>query len=284
MEDPFSTLIKSLDSVFHLEVMRNGKYVYPAVQQLQEAVEHCNPEDRDTFIYLQKAIKDAMPHIQKRHVNFNSIKEAMDKLAEINQIQSIDWDAVKTQPKISSRFRFNLAHHSDNDNDLITWITNRTGKSFYQLEPSEVTQVLIDNKNRHGFSQKLSVYLKKNPNFLFQLIMDSEKNFMKICHSRLILYLTDQQIAKAIINHIASFVHKRDDPFEQVEQLVHTINDVLSNGRSISTLLRNAEAKPVLLNSIFFQLYQTEGYIQHQNRAQEPAEGDLINETTMKPD
>ncbi|CEG58587.1 hypothetical protein [Legionella fallonii] len=280
MKAPFSALIKSLQSVFHLEVMRNGKYIYPAVQLLREAMEHYNPNATNTFLSLQKAIIDAMPYIRKRHVSLDVIKTAMDALAAIHQTQSIDWTRVKTHTQASSRFQFG-SHHATKDTDLITWITSRTGKSFFQLEPNEVTQALIDNKNKLGFSQKLSSYLKKNPDFLFHLIMDSEKNFIKICHSRLILYLTDQQIAKSIIKHIASFVHKKAQPFEQVEQLVHTLNDILSNGRSISTLLRNAEAKPILFNSIFFQLYQSEGYAKHQERVRLPQE-ELLGEV-MKP-
>ncbi len=281
MKAPFSALIKSLQSVFHLEVMRNGKYIYPAVQQLREAMEHYNPKAKNTFMHVQSAIKEAMPYIQKRHANLDPIKMAMDELAIIHHAPPIDWSSVRTHSKVSSRFQFGPPHNATKDTDLVTWITSRTGKYFFQLQPSEVTQALIDNKNKHGFSQILSTYLKKNPDFLFHLIMDSEKNFTKICHSRLILYLTDQQIAKSIIKHIAYFVHKTASPFEQVEQLVHTLNDILSNGRSISTLLRNAEAKPILFNSIFFQLYQSEGYSKYQERAQQPEE-DLIGET-MKP-
>ncbi len=281
MKAPFSALIKSLQSVFHLEVMRNGKYIYPAVQQLRETMEHYNPQVKNTFMHLQRAIKEAMPYIQKRRVNLDTIKIAMDELAVIHHAPPIDWSSVRTHSKVSSRFQFGTPHNTSKDTDLVAWITNKTGKYFFQLEPSEVTQALIDNKNKYGFSQILSTYLKRNPDFLFHLIMDSEKNFIKICHSRLILYLTDQQIAKSIIKHIASFVHKKTNPFEQVKQLVHTLNDILSNGRSISTLLRNAEAKPILFNSIFFQLYQSEGYSKYQERALQPEE-DLIGEA-MKP-
>lgn len=40
----------------------------------------------------------------------------------------------------------------------------------------------------------------------------------------------------------------------------------MSNGRSVSTLLRNAEAKPILLNSTFFQIYQSERYTSRQTQ------------------
>lgn len=278
MKAPFSALIKSLQSVFHLEVMRNGKYIYPAVQQLREAMEHYNPKANNTFLFLQKAIKEAFPYIQKRRINLDTIKIAMDELTVIHHAPPIDWLSVKTPSKASSRFQFSALNHRMTDIDLVTWIENRTGKDFSALGPSELTQTLIDNKNELGFSQRLSAYLKEKPTFLFDLIKDSKKNFIKICHSRLILYLTDQQIAESIIEHITHFVYKKSDPFVQVEQLVHTLNDILSNGRSISTLLRNAEAKPILSNSIFFQLYQSESYSKYQDQALR-SEEDLIGET-----
>lgn len=278
MKAPFSALIKSLQTVFHLEVMRNGKYIYPAVQQLREAMEHYNPKANNTFLFLQRAMKEALPYIQKRRINLDTIKVAMDELTIIHQAPPIDWFSATTPRKFSSRFQFNALNHKGTDTDLITWMEHRTGNDFSDLESSELTQNLIEHKNELGFSQRLSAYLKENPDFLFDLIKDSKKNFIKICHSRLILYLTDQQIAESIIEHITHFVFKKSNPFAQVEQLVHTLNDILSNGRSVSTLLRNAEAKPILSNSIFFQLYQSDSYNKYQQQAQLSHEN-LISET-----
>ena len=260
MEDPFSALRNSLQSVFHLEAMRNGKYIYPAVQQLKDAMDRYKSQEKNTFIDLLKAIEEALPNIEKWRINFDLIRKSMDNLAKAHQMPSIDWTHIVSHPKVSSRFQFSALNQSLEEESLNTWITNRTGKSFFHMDPSEVTRALVDNKDGNGFYPILSAYLKKYLDFLFHLIMDSEKNFIKICHSRLILYLTDPQIATAIIQHLPAFVHKKGEPFEQVDQVVHTLNDILSKGRSVSTLLRNTEAEPILLNSIFFQLYQSDGY------------------------
>ena len=282
MEDPFSDLLKSLRSLFHLEAMRNGRYTYPAVQQLKVAMESYNPEEENTFTLLLKAIKEALPHIEKWRVNFDLIRKSMDALAKMHHMSAINWTKILSHPKVSSKFQFSALNHSATNIELSDWITAKTGKSFFQMKPSELTQTLITNKDRHGFSQKLSMYLKKYPDFLFSLIMESEKNFVKLCHSRLILYLTDQQIAKAIIKHIPAFVHKQAGPFKQVDQLVDTLNYILSNGRSVSTLLRNAEAKPILLNSIFFQLHQSEQYSKKQSKNLES--NHQLETETLRPD
>ncbi len=76
-------------------------------------------------------------------------------------------------------------------------------------------------------------------------------------------------------------IHKRKEPFEQIEQLIHTLNEILSNGRSVSTLLRNADAKLILENSPLFQMYLSEEY---KNRHQHPNKGsDLQTNKSLKP-
>lgn len=82
--------------------------------------------------------------------------------------------------------------------------------------------------------------------------MKSESDFIKIANTRLILYLTDEQIASAIIKYLPNLLPEHPDTFMQVEQLVDKVNEILSNGRSISTLLRNTEAKSILEHSDFF--------------------------------
>ena len=289
MKDPYSDLFKSLKTVFHLEAKRNGKFIYPEVQRLKEASERYDPAEKKTFNDLLNAIEDAMHRIEKWRwrVNFNSIKDSMDHLAKIHQMPTINWRKVFSHPKVSPTFQFNP---SAQEPDLSTWLAAKTRKPFFQLTPKEVIQALInnsdgpliDNNDRRIFSQKLSAHLKKYPDFLFHLIMDSEKNFNKICRSRLIFYLTDEQIAKAIIKHIPAFVHKRGEPFEQVDDLIHTLNDILSNGRSVSTLLRNADARPILFNSTFFQIYQSESYTKRQTH---PASSEPHLESELsKPD
>lgn len=260
MDDPFSILLKSLQSVFHLEAMRNGKYTFPAVQHLKEATEHYDPKAKNTFIDLLRSIREALPYIEKWRINFNIIRKSMDALAKLHHMPTIDWNQMLSHPKVSPRFQFSALNHSHDEHDLTSWLSYKTGKSFAQLDHTELTQTLLDNRDKHGFSQKLSSHLKKDPDFLHNLIMQSERNFIKISQTRLILYLTDEQLAKAIIKHIPALIHKRKEPLEQVDQLIHTLNEILSNGRSISTLLRNAEAKPILENSKFFQMYLSEAY------------------------
>lgn len=260
MEDPFSTLLKSLQSIFHLEAMRNGKYTYPPVQQLKDATERYNPDGKHTFISLLGAIKEALPYIEKWQVNFDAIRKPMDALAKQHHMPSIDWNKILAHPKVSPRFQFTALNHSRVNDDLIVWLTSKIGKPYAQLDHVEMTQAMVEFRGRQGFSQRLKDHLNKEPDFLFDLIMKSEKNFIKICHTRLILYLTDEQLAQAIIQHIPHLIHKQKEPFEQVELLIHKLNEILSNGRSVSTLLRNSAAKPILDNSIFFQIYQSDEY------------------------
>lgn len=273
MEDPFSALLCSLQIVFHLEAMRNDRYTYPAVQQLRDSCDCYDPHSKNSFIELLKALREALPHIEKWHADFKMIRQAMDALAKIHRLPRIEWDKVLAHPKVSPKFQFSALNHSLSETDLLAWLTSKTGKPFAQLDHHKLTQALVDHKNRHGMSQKLSNHLKKDPDFLFILIMKSEKNFIKIVQTRLILYLTDQQIAKALLQHVPIFVNKRKEPFAQVESLIHKINDLLSNGRSVSTLLRNSEAKTILDNSPFFQIYQSDEYqSRHQKPPQRPEE------------
>jgi hypothetical protein len=283
MEDPFSVLLKSLQSVFHFEAMRNGKYTYSPVQQLKEDTEHysINPGANNAFINLLHAIKEALPYIEKWRVNFDAVRKSMDAMAKQHHMPSIDWHIILAHPKISQKFQFSALNHSKNEIDLIAWLTAKSGKPFAQLDHTELTQAMIEHRDRHGFSQKLNNYLEAHPDFLFDLIMKSEKNFIKIAHTRIILYLTDKQLATAIIQHTPNLVHKRKEPFEQVELLIHKLNDILSNGRSVSTLLRNSEAKPILENSIFFQIYQSNEY---KNRHDKKPTSPIIQEKeSLKP-
>lgn len=268
MEDPFSVLLNSLQSVFHFEAMRNGKYTYSPIQQLKEATDHynLNPNTNNAFINLLYAIKEALPYFEKWRVNFDLVRKSMDAIAKQHHMPSIDWTMVLTHPKVSPKFQFSALNHSKNEVDLIVWLTAKSGKPLAQLDHTELTQALVDHRDRHGFSHKLNHHLEQHPDFLFDLIMKSQKNFIKIAHTRIILFLTDKQLASAIIEHTPNLVHKQKEPFEQVELLVHKLNDILSNGRSISTLLRNSEAKPILENSIFFQIYQSDEYKNRHDR------------------
>ena len=259
MADPFSALLRSLDPVFHFEPVRNEKYIFATIQQLKEATEGYNSKAQITFINLLKALRASLPYIEKWRVDFNSIQNTMDELAKNHSLPSIDWSKGLNNPNAPQKFQFNALNHSG-QMALIPWITSKTEKPFNPLNPFEITQAMIDLKNHHGFSQKLSNHLKENPDFLERLIVESERNFIKISKTRLSLYLTDKQISIAIMKHMPKLVRDHANPFMQVELLIDKLNTILSQGRSVTTLLRNTEAKAILDGSIFIQVYQSDEF------------------------
>ena len=111
--------------------------------------------------------------------------------------------------------------------------------------------------------------------------MESKENFTDICKSKVILHLTDKQIAQAIIEHLPHFTQQDAEPFEQAAKLVDTLNGILSHGRSVSTLLRSSEAEKILSKDILFQLHQREDLASHQVQStpSEQTESELANDT-----
>ncbi|KTD05876.1 hypothetical protein Lgra_2653 [Legionella gratiana] len=267
MDDPFSALKTALESAFHSVPMRNGKYTYPEIQHLKEACVNYHMDKRVTFIHLVKAIGAALPHFEKLRINFEAVKTSIDLMAADHQMARVNWDKFLHHSRISSRFAFNAFAVKQQDVELISWLSTQSGKAFTQFSSSEQTLILIAHREHLGFSQKLRAHLEKDPEFLSRLIMKSESDFIKIANTRLILYLTDEQIASAIIKYLPNLRQEHPNAFMQVEQLVDKVNEILSNGRSISTLLRNAEAKAILDRSEFFRIYQTDEY---KNRQQPP--------------
>ncbi|KTC89300.1 hypothetical protein [Legionella cincinnatiensis] len=267
MDDPFYSLKTALESAFHSVPMRNGKFTYPEIQHLKEACTNYNVEQKVTFIHLVKAIGAALPHFEKLRVNFEAVKISIDLMAATHQLPRVNWDKFLPHSKASARFPFNVLSVKQQDVELIPWLNTQSGKVFTQFASSEQTLVLIAHREHLGFSQKLRAHLEKDPEFLFRLIMKSESDFIKIANTRLILYLTDEQIASAIIKYLPNLLQEHPNTFTQVEQLVDKVNEILSNGRSISTLLRNTEAKSILERSEFFRIYQTDEY---KNRQQPP--------------
>lgn len=255
MKDPFIALSIALHSLFNLMPVRNGKYVFIEAEKLKRALERYHSNKKYTFYNLLSALKDNLPHIEKWHIDFESIHKAMDRLAAEQHI-TIVWPTIFSQAGLSYTFQFSALNHAQKEPDFIVWLTAKTGRPYAQLNETDLIQVLIDNKDKQGLSNRLSHLLSNEPDFLFNLIMKSEANFVKIAHTRLILFLTDQQIARAIVKHSPTLVDKQKEPDEQLDHLIDKLNNILSNGCSVSTLLRNADAKPILDNSIFFQRYQ----------------------------
>jgi hypothetical protein len=260
MDDPFSALKSTFISAFHAVPMRNGKYAYPEIQHLKDAISNYHSDKKSTFIHLVNALGEALPYFEKLRVNFESVKTSIDLMAKKHQMPLVNWDKFLSHPKISPRFQFNAMAGQQHETELIPWLSSQSGRSFTQFASSEQTQILIAHREELGFSQKLKAHLEKDPEFLMRLIMKSENNFRKIAQTRLILFLTDEQIASALIKYLPILLTNHSNQFTQVQQLVDKVNDLLSNGRSISTLLRNVEAKSILDRSKLFRIYQSDDY------------------------
>lgn len=273
MDDPFSALIEAVKKIFSLIPKRNGRYTFPEIRQLEDAIENYQPDEKSSFIELVKAIGTALPHFEKWRINFEPIKRAIDALAIQHNMPVVDWNIYLAHPKISSRFQFHDPHH---DVEFVPWLYAMSQKTSTKPERSLHSQ-LIAHREQLGFSQRLISHLKKDPEFISRLIMESKENFTQISGTRLIFYLTDEQLAKAIIKYLPDMLQDNVNPLVQVEQLVDKLNGILSNGRSISTLLRNTEAKAILDSSEFFQIYQSDDY---KNRQEHPS---YAEEEYMKP-
>lgn len=256
MRDPFAVLKDALQPIFHLTRMRNGSYIYPEVQQLKQSLDNFQTNDKRKLIALLKTIRAALPYIEKCHVNFYAVKTQVDVMAKALNLPLIQWDNYLSHSNASPKFKFSALSHKPHDSDLLPWLAQKSGAAIKRNNPDSLMNMLLEYKEHFGFSQKLSAHLKKEPDFLVRLIMESEHNFVQIVRTRLVLYLTDRQLAEAIIKHIPHFVQNNQNPITKAAQLVDKLNEILSNGRSISTLLRNAEAKFILDSSEFIQAYQ----------------------------
>lgn len=249
MDDPLSALLQSLQAVFQLAIKRNGQYTYKEIQHLEEAV-HAYSSEQTTphFIRLNKALRQALTHIEKWRINMGNIQKALDTLAQKHAQPKFAYS------KLSITFQFSANNQSGN---LAAWIHAKSGKVCANLNQNQLTQILVDYRNHSGFSFQLNTQLKKDPDFLFNLIVQSEKNLINIAKTRLILYLTDEQLARVLMKHLSTLVpplQQKDE--EEINTRVETLNEILSHGRSISTLLRNTDAKAVLDGAELFCLYQ----------------------------
>lgn len=257
MKDPFVSLQEALKPLFSLEVYRNEKYVFPAVHALYEAIEQFNPQKKKTFFNLLRALTEAQPYLVKWRIDLKEVIKCMDSLAYTQSLPTINWKIVFATYPYVHFFQFSVHHRPQAKDklDLLSWLSKNIGKPYNELNHFAQAQVLLEHRSQPGFSSKLTAQLKKDPDFLFELILSSERNFMKIVDSRLCLYLTDEQIAKAIKKHAHKWINPHIGREAQIEQLTHKVNSVLSHGRSMNTLLRNAKAKVIIESST---VYQTE--------------------------
>lgn len=262
-KDPnFLPIVESLKSLFQLEITRNGKYPYPEVQHLKETIDdyHIDPSKKN-YIELVKALRHSLYYIEKWHqLDFNDIKNAVEYAAQGHGMNPPNWPQLLSNSKASPQFQFSALHHPTQEENLLTWLSAKSGTPYDKLTPDDLTRLLIKHLGENGFSKKLGQYLRDEPDFLFNLIMKSEKNFTNILPTGLVLYLTDEQLAEAILKYTPT-MDEEQISYEDVTLLVEQFNKNLSYGRSISTLLRNANAKAILDKSAFFRMYQSDEYI-----------------------
>ncbi|STY28375.1 Uncharacterised protein [Legionella wadsworthii] len=243
MDDPFSALKKALEPVCSLMPQRT----YTEIRQLKEAADNYRPDEKSSFIELVKTLGETLRYFENRGIHvepiFEPLKNLIDELAQQHDMAAVDWGIFLSKPKNSSRFQFQQPQH---DGEFVPWL-DAMSQQIPDQEDSSLHSKLIAHKERLGFTQRLISHLKKDPEFLSRLIMESKDNFTQISRTRLILYLTDVQLAQAIIKYLPHFLQENLN-----------LNEILSNGRSISTILRNSDAKTILDNSESFQLYQNE--------------------------
>ncbi len=260
MEDPsIEALKKAFQSVFQLSV-RHGKFIYPEIRKLKQALYALDCNDKRDFIQFLKILRTALPRIGHWRLDFNTIKIPMDSLAQKLNLPVIDWHRYLANSNSSPNFQFRAL---DQKMPLLQWLIQESKASSPASNAMTQTSMLLKCYKNCGFSKKLTAHLEKEPDFLFQLIIQSEEIFTQITNTRLILYLTDVQLAKAIIKHIPQWVNNKARNKEEAEKLVNMLNGKLSKGRSIETLLRNADAKAILDSYEPIKLHQ-----QDENKSQ----------------
>lgn len=262
MKDPFEPALETLQILFQLENIRNGKYTFPEVQRLKESVEfYYESPTKNNFLEVKKAVKASLNYIEKWQIDFEPIKKSLDRIAQSHDLPPINWSKLLSHSKASLRFQFSALNNKPQEENLIEWLSTKSDTTFSYLNPDEQTKLLVEVKEETGFSKKLSQHLKHDPDFLFRLILNSENNFKKIASSLLVLYLTDEQLAQAITKYLPEFLEEKLS-YQRVGAVIEQLNHNLSYGRSISTLLRNSNAKAILDTSICFQIYQSDDYAQ----------------------
>lgn len=261
MKDPHPSLLDTLNTLFTLQPKRNGAFSYNEVHTLKKTCDlYTQAPSKNNFMLLQKSLLRALSiraldYLQEQKL-FEHLKKSLDRERQYYGLSAIDWSQLSFYS--SPQFQFSALNHSEKNNDLVQWLTRNKNKSYEQLSIIEQIQLLIENKEERGFKTRLKEYLTKDANFLFNFIVHSTECFKQITHSVLILYLTDEQLATAIINHLPT----EPIALNEIKVQINKINETLSYGRSISTLLRCANAKKILDTLPLFQLYQSKDYEQ----------------------
>lgn len=247
MTDPYARLTILLDAFFNSVAQRNGKYLIEPIQKLKDEMGSYNPKSKHSFFSLIDAFGACAPYFAQRKGSLNDLLSTLNQLARVHGVQYQELKAVFVELKIHDA-KPSIAQ----EKPLMPWLSETTGRPFNRLNHKEQTDILVKECQQAGFSQKLSQHLEKNPEFLMNLINKSQKNFQKIAGSRLNLYLTDKQMAEAIVMYLPKYCEGMDASKPDVGVISAKIDALLSNGRSINALLRNSDARSVLEQSPWF--------------------------------
>lgn len=240
MPDPLTVLKDALKPIFILKQITGRTVVHSEIIALQKALDEFQPNKKNSFLKLRNAVGNALPFIEKWHVDFNSVRSALEAMNQDHGLDPIKWDVYLSRANTSPTFQFSA------DEGLLSWME-------VHAEPNVVTTLerLVNLRETSGFSQKLNAHLKQDPDFLVDLIMESGENLTQIARTRLILFITDKQLAEAIIEHIPSFIQNDIEPNAQAAQLIKRLDELLSKyGRTLSSLAsHSAEARAVFASS-----------------------------------
>lgn len=272
MSDPHSELDVFIRDILTLQNKNhNNNYRFAPAQALKTAADkyHENPT-KESFVQLINAISRILPYISNtRVINLSHFKNKVDEIASKQyQMTSINWQSTSHKTRSTARMTvgFQFTSVSSSGNSLIAWLNNLIKRDFAQLTTDQQTQILIESYIKYdGFSTVLKKHLIEQPEFLVNLTLDSETNFMKIAQSRLSLFLDDQQMAKIMRSHWLN--EDKEYDFDTMDQILYKMASVLTYGRTIGKLLENSNVQEYLKDTEFLNVYQSDRYQRHLEEA-----------------
>lgn len=252
MIDPLEALEDSLAYMFELQTKQAGKYIHPSVNKLKKALENYKKAPSSSLEALIDALKLALPVIDN-YVEGYVVKFRMEALANANGL-IFSWDIPSITGRRYPHFQFS-AVPSVVTKDLVAWLSFRSGEEFNTLDSAQKVEVMITQLDDNEFMVKLGEYLRKNPDFLCDLILDSPKVFFQIIDTRLGFELEKQQIAKAIVHHCDFMLDNNLQPQEQIEKYVESLDMYLTKlGCSVEKLLNDPTTRQEFDKLDIFQL------------------------------
>ena len=180
MNDPFSALKNAIQSIFHLEAMRKGRYVYPEIQQLKDALEDFQPDNKRNFVALLNTLRAALPFIEKWRIDFNTLRTPLDSLAKKLNLPIIHWDTFLSHSNASQKFQFSALNHKHKETELLSWLAAKSGATVLRNNPDTQISMLVKYSEHFGFSPKLRAHLKKIRIFYLGLLWSLKKTSKKL--------------------------------------------------------------------------------------------------------